>query len=61
MLAATDQRPRLPAYKDAKMSATSTRTADKMERIAATSPPPRALQAMMQAYLSKVHVEARAV
>ena len=28
-----------------------------MERIAATSPPPRALQAMMQAYLSKAHVE----
>src|SRR5438093_11975314 len=29
-----------------------------MERIAATSPPQRALQAMMQAYLSKAHVEA---
>src|SRR3982750_259229 len=29
-----------------------------MERIAATSPPPRALQAMMEAYLSKAHVEA---
>jgi TetR/AcrR family transcriptional repressor of nem operon len=28
-----------------------------MERIAATSPPPQALQAMMQAYLSKAHVE----
>ena len=28
-----------------------------MERIAATSPPRRALQAMMQAYLSKEHVE----
>src|SRR5207244_705444 len=28
-----------------------------MERIAATSPPQRALQAMMQAYLSKAHVE----
>src|SRR5438552_3367481 len=28
-----------------------------MERIAATSPPPRALHAMMQAYLSKAHVE----
>ena len=28
-----------------------------MERVAATSPPPRALQAMMQAYLSKAHVE----
>src|SRR5882672_1967762 len=28
-----------------------------MERIAATSPPQRALQAMMQAYLSKPHVE----
>src|SRR5438477_1497091 len=28
-----------------------------MECIAATSPPPRALQAMMQAYLSKAHVE----
>src|SRR3954453_12645389 len=29
-----------------------------MERIAATSPPPRALQSMMEAYLSKAHVEA---
>src|SRR4030095_15194413 len=29
-----------------------------MERIAAPSPPPQALQAMMQAYLSKAHVEA---
>ena len=29
-----------------------------MERIAATSPPQRALQAMMEAYLSKAHVEA---
>src|SRR3954465_244488 len=29
-----------------------------MERIAATTPPQRALQAMMQAYLSKAHVEA---
>ena len=29
-----------------------------MERIAATSPPPRALQAMMEAYLSKAHLEA---
>jgi TetR/AcrR family transcriptional regulator, transcriptional repressor for nem operon len=28
-----------------------------MERIAATSPPQQALQAMMQAYLSKAHVE----
>ena len=28
-----------------------------MERIAATSPPPQALEAMMQAYLSKAHVE----
>src|SRR6184192_3599911 len=28
-----------------------------MERIAATSPPQRALQAMMEAYLSKAHVE----
>jgi len=28
-----------------------------MERIAATSPPPQALLAMMQAYLSKAHVE----
>src|SRR5690348_16287853 len=28
-----------------------------MERIAATSPPQRVLQAMMQAYLSKAHVE----
>src|SRR5436189_2784284 len=28
-----------------------------MERIAATSPPQRALQAMMHAYLSKAHVE----
>ena len=28
-----------------------------MERIAATSPPPQALQAMMRAYLSKAHVE----
>src|SRR6266704_5808508 len=28
-----------------------------MERIAATSSPPQALQAMMQAYLSKAHVE----
>src|SRR6266513_4962119 len=28
-----------------------------MERIAATSPPQRALQAMMDAYLSKAHVE----
>jgi AcrR family transcriptional regulator len=28
-----------------------------MERIAATSPPPRALKAMMEAYLSKAHVE----
>src|ERR1700682_1704750 len=28
-----------------------------MERIAAAAPPPRALQAMMQAYLSKAHVE----
>jgi AcrR family transcriptional regulator len=28
-----------------------------MERIAATSPPQQALQAMMQAYLSKTHVE----
>ena len=30
-----------------------------MERIAATSPPPQALQAMMQAYLSKAHVGVR--
>ena len=29
-----------------------------MERIAATSPPQRALRAMMEAYLSKAHVEA---
>jgi len=29
-----------------------------MERVAAASPPQRALQAMMQAYLSKAHVEA---
>src|SRR4051794_29488614 len=29
-----------------------------MERIAATSPPPRALRAMMEAYLSNGHVEA---
>src|SRR3982751_4769622 len=29
-----------------------------MERIAAPSPPPRALQAMMEAYLSKAHAEA---
>src|SRR5207244_13121134 len=29
-----------------------------MERIAATSPPPRALQAMMQAYPSTTHVDA---
>jgi len=28
-----------------------------MERVAATSPPPQALLAMMQAYLSKAHVE----
>src|SRR5438046_5715750 len=28
-----------------------------MERIAATSPPRRALQAMMEAYLSKAHIE----
>src|SRR6059058_4435890 len=28
-----------------------------MERIAASSPPQRALQTMMQAYLSKAHVE----
>src|SRR5881409_1128953 len=28
-----------------------------MERIAATAPPQRALQAMMQAYLSKAHVD----
>ena len=28
-----------------------------MERIAATSPPPQALQAMMEVYLSKEHVE----
>jgi TetR/AcrR family transcriptional repressor of nem operon len=28
-----------------------------MERIAATSPPQRALQAMMQAYLSKAHID----
>src|SRR5206468_1858355 len=28
-----------------------------MERIAATSPPQRALQVMMEAYLSKAHVE----
>src|SRR5438874_13750669 len=28
-----------------------------MERIAATAPPQRAFQAMMQAYLSKAHVE----
>src|ERR1700674_6105981 len=30
MLAATDERPRLPTCKDARMSATSMRTADKM-------------------------------
>src|SRR5881628_3033735 len=30
-----------------------------MERIAATSPPPQALQAMMRAYLSKAHVGVR--
>ena len=32
-----------------------------MERIAATSPPPQALQAMMQAYLSKAHVATRRI